>query len=119
MSKKKKKNYEQLKQEHEELQAIHHQALHELADAVQIIKSYEFLQDAYIHENKTLKRIVALAEDLCSTRSSTTFMRKRARLQQAIYEFMASNEGAGNTSDSELGHVSPELLLQDNPLSIN
>ena len=70
----------------ESLKKIHYQALHELADAVQIIKSYEFLQKLYEDENNHLKKICALAEDLCKTNAKGN-ARKKTELERAILEY--------------------------------
>ncbi|MFQ5651051.1 MAG: hypothetical protein ACE5IY_14015 [bacterium] len=114
-----KMTYEELLQEYEDLQQIHHQALHEMADAAQIIKSYEFLQEVYDRENKMLRRIVTLAEDMCTADEFASFVRKRARLQQAIYEFRAHVEKHSCSDRCELTTVSPSWVVKRNPMSVN
>lgn len=75
------------------LEQIHHQALHELADAVQIIKSYEFLHKIVESENALLRVVVARAEELFALDDFGAFYDKAAELRQAMQEYHATKKG--------------------------
>lgn len=71
------------------MQKIHHQALHELAGAAQIIKSYEFLLEEYEEENHALRGIMKLAEELVNAPDSESFLAKKTKLLKALARFHA------------------------------
>ncbi|RMF64611.1 MAG: hypothetical protein D6743_09110 [Calditrichaeota bacterium] len=79
-----------LEKKYAELKKIHYQALHELADAAQIIKSYEYLERQYKRENALLHNVLATANQLCETNEMEAFLKKRADLIRAIQKYRAS-----------------------------
>lgn len=75
------------RRKYRELEKIHHQALHELSDAAQIIKSYEYLDRRQQQEATLLQKIVERADDLCGVRDFSTFKEKRMDLIRLIHEY--------------------------------
>ncbi len=70
--------------QYDELKKIHYKTLHELADAAQIIRSYEFLEKMYKRENHLLENILASAQELCAAPDVATLIERKTSLQQAI-----------------------------------
>jgi len=91
---------ETLEERFEALQKIHHQALHELSGAAQIIKSFEFLLDDYEQENESLHSILSLVEDLCTSNDFETFLAKRTKLLKAIARFRSRVQKRRETTDA-------------------
>lgn len=85
---------ETLQEKFKALQKIHHQALHELADAVQIIKSYEFLHKLIKSENKQLLAIVARTEELLAAEDFSAFYANAADLNKIIQEYRTQQHGS-------------------------
>ena len=94
---------ETLQEKFKALQKIHHQALHELADAVQIIKSYEFLHKLIKSENEQLLAIVARTEELLTAEDFSAFYANAADLNKIIQEYRTQQRGS---PDEKLNAVS-------------
>lgn len=71
----------------EELESFHHKTLHELADAAQIIKSYEYLEKQHQEELELLEKVLAQAEALCDSKDFETFRQNRVHLLRAIQKY--------------------------------
>jgi len=93
-------------EQYRELRDIHHKVLHELADAAQIIKSYEYLQERYKEENALLENVLANADKLSKSTNLESFKKKKTNLQQAIQEY--------ESIKNNLRHLTPPLKLQSN-----
>lgn len=78
-----------LMQKYEELEQFHHKALHELADAAQIIKSYEYLEKRHKRERELLERVLVHADSLLNAKDFESFKKRRAELLQTIQEYKA------------------------------
>lgn len=76
-----------LLEKYEALQEIHHQALHELAEAAQKIKFYDYLEKIYRQENELLENVLVEAEKVCQAADFETFQQRRADLERAIQKF--------------------------------
>ena len=96
-----------LQEKYAELKKIHHKALHELADAAQIIKSYEFLEKQYKKENALLQKVLTNANKICEVSSYESFMKKRVALIRAIQEYKSAK--TGNLYQRGLGERIREL----------
>lgn len=94
---------ETLQAKYKALQTIHHQALHELADAVQIIKSYEFLHKLMKGENEQLRAIVARTEKLLAAEDFSAYYDNAADLNKIIREYHIQQHGS---LDEQLNAVS-------------
>lgn len=81
--------FRELQQEYRELEEIHHKALHELADAAQIIKSYEYLDRRRQSETTLLKKIAQSAHEFCDVADFVSFKEKRKALIWALHEYQA------------------------------
>ncbi len=106
-------------QEFLEMQEMYHQVLHELADAVQIIRSYEFLQQAYSNESDALRDIADMADDLCTARNFTSFIRKRAILKQALADYQAKAQAENGADYCEFAAVNPRWFPRKHTMSVN
>lgn len=82
-----KKQHPNITEKYRELQDIHHKVLHELADAAQIIKSYEYLEKRYKEENTVLEKVLANADKLSKSRNFQSFKKRKTNLKQAIQEY--------------------------------
>jgi len=100
---------QELQNEYRELEQIHHQALHELADAAQIIKSYEYLDTRQQQETVLLKRIVQSADELCYACESLSFNEKRKELIRAIHEYRVFS----STGTQRVEHVAAKSKYGD------
>ncbi|NIR47773.1 hypothetical protein GWO43_04905 [candidate division KSB1 bacterium] len=76
-----------IKQEYEELKKFHHKTLHELADAAQIIKSFEYLENRYRNEHELLENVMHEAEKVCEAQDTESFKKAKADLQEAIRQY--------------------------------
>ena len=85
-----KKQQTNIKEKYQELQNIHHKVLHELADAAQIIKSYEYLEKRYKEENALLEKVLTNADKLSKSRDFESFKKKKTNLKQAIQEYKST-----------------------------
>lgn len=102
---------------YESLKKIHYQALHELADAAQMIKSYDFLHNQYKQENALLKKVFACANGLCNEDDSESFDEKKADLKRAIQEYL-SRTGSNLSPEYDV-HISSEGNWVMRPKSIS
>lgn len=82
-----KRQNENITEKYRELRNIHHKVLHELADAAQIIKSYEYLEKRYREENALLENVLANADKLSKSTNLESFKKKKTNLKQAIQEY--------------------------------
>ena len=82
-----KKQNANITEKYRELRDIHHKVLHELADAAQIIKSYEYLEKKHKEENALLENVLANADKLSKSTNLESFEKKKTNLQQAIQEY--------------------------------
>ncbi len=85
-----KKQDPNITEEFRELRDIHHKVLHELADAAQIIKSYEYLEKRYKEENALLENVLANADKLSKSRNLESFNKRKTNLKQAILEYKSN-----------------------------
>lgn len=81
-----------LLEKYEALKEIHHQALHELAEAAQKIKFYDYLEKSYRQEIDVLECVLAEAEKVCQTTNLEDFQEKRVGLEFAIRKFKTLKE---------------------------
>jgi len=88
-----KKQQEIITETYRELQDSHHKVLHELADAAQIIKSYEYLEKKYKEENAFLENVLANADKLSKSRNFQSFKKRKTNLQHAIEEYKSIKNG--------------------------
>ena len=101
-----KKQQANITEKYQELRDIHHKVLHELADAAQIIKSYEYLEKKYKEEKALLENVLANADKLSESTNLESFKEKKTNLQQAIQEYKSIK--------NNLRHLTPPLKLQSN-----
>ncbi len=85
-----KKQHANIKEKYRELQDLHHKVLHELADAAQIIRSYEYLEKRYKEENALLENVLANADKLSKSKDFESFKKKKTNLKQAIQEYKST-----------------------------
>ena len=85
-----KKQHTNITEKYRELRDIHHKVLHELADAAQIIRSYEYLEKRYKEENALLEKILANADRLSKSRNFRSFKKRKTNLAQAIQEYKST-----------------------------
>ncbi len=101
-----KKQQANITEKYRELLDIHNKVLHELADAAQIIKSYEYLEKKYKEENALLENVLANADKLSKSTNLESFKKKKTNLKQAIQEYKSIK--------SNLLYLTPPLKLQSN-----
>ena len=82
-----KKQQANITEKYQELRDIHHKVLHELADAAQIIKSYEYLEKRSKEESALLENVLANADKLSKSRNFQSFNKRNTNLKQAIREY--------------------------------